>query len=106
MPPSWTLGTISRCSVGHYRTPKLISQASLLLEAAQDTSGDGSGSWLLHAAHRHAQMMRLHDDHNTLWIECFYDGICDLSCQTLSNLQPASEHVGDAGEFRKTNDLA
>ncbi len=72
----------------------------LALEAAEHAAGDGAGGGLLHAAHDHAQVARLHDDGDALRLEHRHDGVGDLPRQPLLHLQAAREHLGDARQLR------
>lgn len=83
---------------------ELVAHLGLALEAAEKAASDCGGSCLFHAAHHHAQVARLRYDSNTLWFEYIHDGLSDLPCKALLNLQPPREHLGDAGKLRKPDD--
>ena len=72
--------------------PRLL----LALEAAKNAAGYGACGGLLHAAHHHAQVARVHDDGHTLGLEYLHDGVGYLARQPFLHLQAAREHLGDA----------
>jgi len=51
-------------------------------------------------------MLTLYHDSHTLWSENFTKGKCDLLSETFLDLETASKHFRNAGEFGETEDLA
>lgn len=76
----------------------------IFLEAAEDAASDSGGTRLFDATYHHAEVTRLHDDSNALWVEYFLDGVGDLFGEALLNLQPPREHLGYAWEFGEPDD--
>lgn len=86
------------------KAKELVPGLGLALEAAQDAAGDGGGRRLLDAAHDHAEVGRLHDDGDALGLEDLHDGVGHLLGEALLDLEPAGEHLGDAGQLGETDD--
>lgn len=49
-------------------------------------------------------MARFHNNSYTLWLQDFEDGIGNILGKSLLDLQPASEHLGDARQLRDPDD--
>ncbi|KAF5136310.1 hypothetical protein E5D57_000070 [Metarhizium anisopliae] len=65
---------------------------------------DGGAARLLHAAHHHAQVARLHDDGDALGPQDLEDGVGHLLGEALLDLQAARKHLGDAGQLGDADD--
>ena len=85
---------------------KLIACINIFLELAEHHRGGHGRILLLHTAHHHAQMSRLHYNANTLAIGHLLHGIGDLLSQVFLDLQPARVHVDDSRHLRQANNLA
>src|SRR5581483_10222604 len=59
----------------------------------------------LHTAHHHAEMSRLHDDTYPLWLDRFLNGLRDLSCEPLLDLQTTRENFDEPGNLAEANHL-
>jgi len=51
-------------------------------------------------------MLCLDDDTNAARLQRLHQGIGDLHCQILLDLEPSREHVDDPRGLRQTNDFA
>lgn len=91
-------------SVDADQREKFVARLGLALEAAEDARGNGGGGSLLDAAHDHAEVGGLHDDGDALGLEDVHDGVGDLLCEALLDLEAASVHFGDAGELGEADD--
>ena len=85
---------------------ELLAHLFVGAERSEHRGGDHLAVLLLDAAHHHAEMLRLDDDADALRLRLGHDGVCDLLCHALLNLQAAREHVDDAGELRDAEHLA
>src|SRR5262249_41406298 len=65
---------------------ELVARAVVLEEDAGHRAGDGRGVLLFDAAHRHAEVIGLADDGDTLGLEHLFQAVGDLSCQALLDL--------------------
>src|SRR5579862_4212063 len=62
-----------------------------ITEAAQHRTGNGCGVLLFDAAHHHAEMARFNHHSHALRLDYLLDGLGNLRCQALLNLQAARE---------------
>lgn len=83
-----------------------LGPCSLALESADEVARHGDGILLLHAAHRHAQMLCLDDDGNAKRMQGFVDGVLDLCGEAFLHLQTARVGFNDAGYLAETCDVA
>src|SRR6266850_4535775 len=71
-------------------------------ETAKHGAGHSRTVLLFNAAHLHTQVACFDDHTHTLGTNFFLNGLCDLAGHALLNLQPASEHVYQAGDFAQS----
>lgn len=83
---------------------ELISRLRALPHSTEHAARSRGRTGLLHAAHDHAHVRRLHDDGDTLGFEHFAESEGDLLRQTLLYLQASAEHLGNASELGKADD--
>ncbi len=83
---------------------RLGACARVFAEAAADGGGDGDGAGLLDAAHGHAGVLGLHDDHHADGLEAVEERVGDLGGQALLHLQAAREGLDEARELRQPDD--
>ena len=75
-------------------------------EQAPDGRGDGRGARLLHAPHRHAQVLGLDHHQDPPGVEGLLDGVGDLGGHPLLDLQALGEAVDQAGQLGEPGDPA
>src|SRR5215204_321230 len=75
----------------------------IVLEHAAHCRRDGQRPWLLHPAHRHAEVLGL-DDHEDVRRQDVDERIGDLGCEALLNLGPLGEPVDHARQLRQACD--
>lgn len=95
---------VSVFSVDADEVEKLVARLGLALEASEDAAGDGGSGRLFDSAHHHAKVARLHDDGYALGFQDLHDGVGDLLCQALLDLEAAGKHFGYAGELGEADD--
>lgn len=91
-------------SIQPHQTKELIPRLLPLLNTPQDTTRNSRRTRLLHAAHHHTKMTRLHNNGDTLRFEDFHDGVCDVLGEAFLDLEAPGEHVCYAGELGDSDD--
>ena len=87
---------------------RLIASARVLgglAEVAAYGGGQGLGAGLAHAAHRHAQMLGLHDDDHPAGFEDPHQGVGDLGGHPLLDLRAPGVDVDEPGQLGQPGDL-
>lgn len=75
------------------------------MRAAQ-RARERDGVLLLHAAHRHAKVARLGDDHHAFGLEWPHQRIGDLLREALLELKAARQEIDQARDLRESDDAA
>src|SRR5450432_3852305 len=68
--------------------------------------GDGAGTRLTHAAHRHAEVLALDDHDDAARLKNVFEGVSNLHGQPFLDLRPLRVKIDQPGEFREAGDLA
>ena len=77
---------------------ELHARPRVVAETAQHRARHAERVLLFHAAHRHAQVRRFHDDGDAERVDFFANRLGDLARQPLLNLEPAAEDVDEPAE--------
>lgn len=85
---------------------EFVARPRIFQERAREVGGRRHGVLLLHAAHRHAEVLRLYDDRHAERVQHFLYALLDLGRQALLHLQPAREHVHDTWNLAQPHDFA
>src|SRR6266850_3391601 len=78
---------------------EFVAGLLIVTEAAKHGAGYSRAVLLLNTAHLHAQVARLDDDADTLGTDFFLNRLSNLAGHAFLDLQPASEHIYQAGDF-------
>src|SRR5229473_4150486 len=78
---------------------KFVARLLIVTESAEHGAGHRRAMLLLHTAHLHAEVAGFDNHADALGSDFLLDGLRDLAGQALLNLQPAREHVHDAGDL-------
>lgn len=83
---------------------KFFTRFLAVAEHTEHAARHGACALLLHAAHRHAHVLALHDDSNATGLERFVQSEGDLARKALLHRQPPRKRLGNAGQLRKADD--
>src|SRR5690606_22859460 len=93
-------------AIGHREPEELLARPEVLQEDAAHRAGDRLRVLLLHAAHHHAQVVRLDDHPHARGPQRVPHRLRDLVRHPLLHLQPTSEDLDDPRQLREADDLA
>jgi len=65
-------------SIESYETEELVSSLLSFLYASQHAACNRGSGRLLYSSHHHAQMARLHNHRDALWLQHLHDGVGDI----------------------------
>lgn len=85
---------------------EFFSGLSAGAHASQHAASGRGAAGLLHTAHDHAQVGRLHDDTDTAGLQDLGNSKSNLLSQALLNLQSAREHLGQTSQLGEAKDTA
>src|SRR5690606_13149672 len=102
----WSAPPSTDDAIGHREPQELLARLQVLQEDARRGAGDRLRVLLLHAAHHHAQVVRLDDDAHALGPQRVPHRLRDLVRHPLLHLEPPREDLDDARQLRQADDLA
>ena len=83
-----------------------IEKLHILFENASCNNCYCLGAWLFDSTHCHTHMLCLHHHHNTLWLQMFHNGICNLSRHLFLNLWTFRKYFYCPCKFTESNHFA
>lgn len=69
----------------------------------EHATGGSNYSSLLHSAHHHAEMARLYNNRDALWLEHFGEGKGDLLGEPFLDLKSPREHFNYSSDLGEAN---